>query len=130
MTLKRPEPDTSHSGVFGEKQWKLVPLLPTQEMIDAWRLDQAQLRSLETSYKAMIDAAPPAPDPRDEIIRELRDKFAETGKRLRYLSDFCPNEEMDGNLEALARRCEDIANAELRDILAEALSKAKGVVDG
>lgn len=36
--------------------WKLVPLVPTQEMIDAWRMDQAQGRSLQSSYSAMIAA--------------------------------------------------------------------------
>lgn len=110
-----------------------------------WHDDKARGLRSGTGYGGEIDArnhgcyartiralkreeSPETSDPRDEIIRELRDKFAETGKRLRYLSDFCPNEEMDGNLEALARRCEDIANAELRDILAEALSKAREVM--
>lgn len=38
--------------------YKLVPLVPTREMIDAWRVDQAQSRSLESSYAAMIGASP------------------------------------------------------------------------
>jgi hypothetical protein len=39
--------------------WRLVPENATREMIDAWRQDQAQGRSLENSYRVMIAAAPP-----------------------------------------------------------------------
>lgn len=41
--------------------WSVVPSVPTREMIDAWRLDQAQGRSLENSYLSMLDAAPNPP---------------------------------------------------------------------
>lgn len=48
----------SEMRAVGRLDYKIVPLVPTREMIDAWRLDQAQGRSLESSYAAMIDASP------------------------------------------------------------------------
>jgi hypothetical protein len=39
--------------------WKLVPKVPTEDMIGAWRQDQAQGRSLQSSYRAMLAAASP-----------------------------------------------------------------------
>jgi len=36
----------------------IMPKVPTQDMVEAWRLDQSQGRSLESSYLAMLNAAP------------------------------------------------------------------------
>ncbi len=35
----------------------IVPMVPSQAMIDAWREDQAQGRSLQSSYAAMLAAS-------------------------------------------------------------------------
>jgi len=36
--------------------YQIVPVVPTEAMIGAWRTDQAQGRSLQSSYSAMLKA--------------------------------------------------------------------------
>lgn len=59
--LSVAEPVKTAPAVAVPTGWKLVPLVPTSEMIDAWRLDQAQGRSLQSSYVAMLAASPTPP---------------------------------------------------------------------
>lgn len=46
--------------------WKLVPIEPTPEMINAagmgWYVNAAELRKRLRIYRAMVDAAPVVPD--------------------------------------------------------------------
>lgn len=55
---------------FAPGPWKPVPATATQEMIDAWRIDQSQGRSLENSYRAMIAVAPTYSDALNPAVIE------------------------------------------------------------
>ncbi|OZI59908.1 hypothetical protein [Bordetella genomosp. 11] len=44
-----------------EQQWKMAPVEPTQEMLEAAYLPNAYRKDSRTIYRAMIDATPPAP---------------------------------------------------------------------
>ncbi len=49
--------------------WQLVPINPTSYMIDSWRIDQSQGRSLESSYQAMLSAAPKPDSNLPELLK-------------------------------------------------------------
>lgn len=49
--------------------WQLVPINPTSYMIASWRIDQSQGRSLESSYQAMLSAAPKPDSNLPELLK-------------------------------------------------------------
>ena len=50
-------------------KWKLVPVEPTPEMIDAWNNDDSD--EFRHAYHAMLEAAPQQPKLSDERISEI-----------------------------------------------------------
>ena len=50
-------------------KWKLVPVEPTPEMIDAWNNDDSD--EFRHAYRAMLEAAPQPPRLSDERILEI-----------------------------------------------------------
>ena len=53
-------------------KWKLVPVEPTPEMIDAWNNDDSD--EFRHAYHVMLEAAPQPPKLSDERILELAAK--------------------------------------------------------
>ena len=52
-------------------KWKLVPVEPTPEMIDAWNNDDSD--EFRHAYHAMLEASPQPPKLSDERIDEICD---------------------------------------------------------
>ena len=53
-----PQPERAE---VASKGWKLVPVDPTREMLDAYVAQDARFQSARTDWHAMLYAAPPAP---------------------------------------------------------------------
>ena len=58
-------------------KWKLVPVEPTPEMVDAWNNDDSD--EFRHAYAAMLEAAPPPPKLSDERILEIATRFQDGG---------------------------------------------------
>jgi hypothetical protein len=54
-------------------KWKLVPVEPTPEMIDAWNNDDSD--EFRHAYRAMLEAAPQPPKLSNERIWEIYDEL-------------------------------------------------------
>jgi hypothetical protein len=50
-------------------KWKLVPVEPTPEMIDAWNNDDSD--EFRHAYHVMLEAAPQPPKLSDDVIYDL-----------------------------------------------------------
>lgn len=83
-------------------KWKLVPVDPTPEMIDAWNNDDSD--EFRHAYAAMLEAAPQPPRLSDErILCHLDAILKASGSRLKYYSMHKIIEDMKQAVRAIER---------------------------
>jgi hypothetical protein len=84
-------------------KWKLVPVEPTPEMIDAWNNDDSD--EFRRAYHVMLEAAPQPPKLSDERILEI--------------CGFRPESSVEVGADIIRKRWLEIAREIGREILGE-----------